>query len=320
MNSNQIRAFKKLVKDNGFSEVSQIVEKQMGINYGMYLSRCEALFVLSRIRSCVHSQNLLDTIDSIHRKWLMLVIRNQWSSTLCDYCKETSTEQVIKAIMQLTENGCWGFPKAEQIDIRLQDHFECCSLIPETINGFCDNEDRASDREEGHEQPIEEDENKQESSISQRAQEANQRIIKMLSDMGEDFRIIGDFFRLCSQNGDDAYRAEQLESQLTAKQETIDNLNQRIEAMQRLSQRSDEEIERLKSLVKEKEQAFSEAAAEIKQLQVKLQQASEAKSAIPTKKIIPESKLRELVAVGDKMIRQLTPFLAQYDIIVNPHK
>lgn len=320
MNSNQIKAFKKLVKDNGFSEVSQIVEKQMGINYGMYLSRSEALFVLSRIRSCVHSQNLLDTIDSIHRKWLLLVIRNQWSSTLCDYCKATSTEQVIKAIMQLTENDCWGYPKAEQIDTRLQDHFACCSLIPETINGFCNNENHASDREESHEQPSEEDENKQESSISQRAQEANQRIIKMLSDMGDDFRIIGDFFRLCSRKGDLAAENEEITSKNALQALTIDDLSgkldeadQRIEAMQRLSQRSDQEIDRLKDIIRQKED-------EIKQLQVKLQQSSEAKPAIPTKKIIPESKLRELVAVGDKMIRQLTPFLAQYDIIVNPHK
>ena len=40
----------------------------------------------------------------------------------------------------------------------------------------------------------------------------------------------------------------------------------------------------------------------------------------PKKKIIPESGLRELPLVGDKMLRGLAPFLEKYNIVIDPKK
>ena len=41
---------------------------------------------------------------------------------------------------------------------------------------------------------------------------------------------------------------------------------------------------------------------------------------ITEKKVIPESGLRELPLVGDKMLRGLAPFLEKYNIIIDSSK
>lgn len=322
MNSNQIKAFKKLVKDNGFTEVSNIVERQIGMNYGMFLSKCEVLFIFSRIRSCVHDEKLIALIDALHRQWLYLIVRNQWSPQFFQAYTKVGIEKAISQVLNLTIMGAWGFPGREQIDDRTDDHYACCDVIitgPD-FSWSKPEETSESSSESSSELSSLSSSEEDVTSMSEQAIAANERIKQSLTGMIGDFNLVGRFFQLCSREGDLAYE--------------LDKANHQIEAMQRLSQRSDEDIDRLKSLLKDKEEAFAEATDEIKrlqsqlerhqsqleQLQAQLQQASEAKPTAPTKKIIPESKLRELVAVGDKMIRQLTPFLAQYDIIVNPHK
>lgn len=347
MNSNQIKAFKKLVKDNGFTEVSHIVEKKIGMNYGMYLTKCEPLFILSRIRSCVSDESLLALIDTIHMQWLNIMIRNCWSTRLNNAIREYGQQAVKGSIISLSQEGKWGFEAGRQIDYNFEEvdeHYDCFDLIATKIehaedDSPCNDEAREEDREAEGASDLEESPEGEgiEETLSRQAQSANERIMASLGSMQQDFAIVGQFFRLCATQGDLANE--------------LGKANHQLEAMRLLSQRSDEEIDRLKQLAIDKDSAFSQAVAELKQKEEalaqkegelaqkeellsqkeeqltalrhqlqQLQQASEAKPTAPTKKIIPESKLRELVAVGDKMIRQLTPFLAQYDIIVNPHK
>lgn len=314
MNSSQIKAFKKLVKENGFNEISHIVEKKIGMNYGMYLSKCEPLYILSRIRGCVSDERLLSLIDVIHNQWLEIMIRNSWSTRLDSYVKRYGQQSVKEAIVKLSNEGQWGFSGSCKIDYsyeEVDEHYACFKLI-----------DSKGEEEKVVDDSVEEqaDGECNEETLSSQAQQAKERIVASLGEMQNDFAVIGQFFRMCSTQGDLANE--------------LDMERKKIEAMQLLVQRSDEEIDRLNQIVKDKSEAFEQVVSElnkkeelliqkderIDELRQKLHQAVESKPAIPTKKIIPESKLRELVAVGDKMIRQLTPFLAQYDIIVNPHK
>lgn len=332
MNSNQIRAFKKLVKEYKFSETSHIVEKKIGMNYGMFLSKCEPLFIMSRIRSCVTDTTLLLLIDRIHSQWLNVMIRNRWSQRLDNLVNEYGQQPVKDAIIDLSKENLWGFIAGEKIEYNYEEvatHYLCTELVGPRIDLL--NETKALKKElcevnetnqPSEDKPIdstllEDDEaitpssdTEDEEPISRQAQKARERITLSLGNMQNDFFIIGKFFQLCAESGDAAHQTQRL-------QEELDNLNRRLQAAQLLANRSDEEIDRLKEIIRQKEDENTRLLSELE----KAKEANPAPSpSIPTKKIIPESKLRELVAVGDKMIRQLTPFLAQYDIIVNPHK
>ena len=323
MNTNQIKAFKKLIKEYKFSEASHIVEKKIGMNYGMFLSKCEALFIMSRIRSCVTDPSLLALIDCIHSQWLNFMIRNRWSQRLDNLVNEHGQQPVKDAIIDLSKENRWGFTAGEKIDYNFEEaatHYLCTELVAPRIDLL--NGAKAIKREPcevneanhvSEEIPVTETlraDTEDYEPLSQQAQKARERIILSLGNMQKDFFIIGKFFQLCAESGDAAHQAQQL-------QEEIDNLNHRIEAAQLLANRSDEEIDRLKGIIRQKEEENTRLLSE-------LEKAKETKPApspsIPTRKVIPESKLRELPMVGDKMIRQLNIFFKDYNIVIDPNK
>ena len=320
MNTNQIKAFKKLIKEYKFSEASHIVEKKIGMNYGMFLSKCEALFIMSRIRSCVTDPSLLALIDCIHSQWLNVMIRNRWSQRLDNLVNEHGQQPVKDAIIDLSKENRWGFTAGEKIDYNFEEaatHYLCTELVAPRIEllhaGYAvpeeeDNPDAFMVKD--NESSTASNEPEDNESISNQAQQAKERIMSALGNMQKDFAIVGQFFQLCAESGDAAHQAQQL-------QEEIDNLNHRIEAAQLLANRSDEEIDRLKGIIRQKEEENTRLLSE-------LEKAKETKPApspsIPTRKVIPESKLRELPMVGDKMIRQLNIFFKDYNIVIDPNK
>ena len=77
------------------------------------------------------------------------------------------------------------------------------------------------------------------------------------------------------------------------------------------------EFSRLKNSVDIKDERSMKLQKEIDSLREQLNAKVEDK---PKKKVIPESGLRELPLVGDKMLRGLAPFLEKYNIIIDSKK
>ncbi|MDD7062647.1 MAG: hypothetical protein PUJ36_07200, partial [bacterium] len=73
----------------------------------------------------------------------------------------------------------------------------------------------------------------------------------------------------------------------------------------------------LKNSVDIKDERSMKLQKEIDSLREQLNAKVEDK---PKKKVIPESGLRELPLIGDKMLRGLVPFLEKYNIIIDPKK
>ena len=74
---------------------------------------------------------------------------------------------------------------------------------------------------------------------------------------------------------------------------------------------------RLKNSVDIKDERSMKMQKEIDSLREQLNAKGEEK---PKRKVIPESGLRELPLVGDKMLRGLAPFLEKYNIIIDSSK
>lgn len=338
MNSNQVNQLKRVLKKHGIRNSETTVRTSIDMNYAKFLELAEPIYVISRIQSCYAGDREKELLKMANIEWMGLVIENGWCTQLAPYIQKYGTSITEKAIVYLIEKNIWdSYRGKDYLRVKANDHYKGLNDIDAAAE-FVKEQIYGSEEEQPSSNTCGEDQSEEKKEHPDAAYEACERIFDKFNSMSEDFALVKDFIVMNCENND--YR------------KAMDELKSRVEVLQSVKDRQEKELAEKRnsindlqltiagkndeltdlensniSLAAEKLALLSansklkDELEEIKSLVDQLKKESETiREEKPKKKVIPESGLRELPLVGDKMLRGLAPFLEKYNIIIDPSK
>lgn len=317
MNNQQISQLKRMLKKYGIKNAESIVRGAIEFNYNRFLELAEPIYVVSRIQSCYSNQREVSMLDRANLEWVGLVVDSGWCGALLPFIEKYGATITKKAIQYLIENKMWdAYDGKTALKTKGANHykgFEDIHAAAEYVKELEpskeeDNETVAvSDNNADTAKPSDEV-----SDLSEKAFEASETIKKILTDAIGQFDTINEFIVMrCNST--------KVEQELEALQKTLEAKNTEIKGLQDLvASRNDEVSEQKEANEKLNKDIYAQMEKN-DELEKQLSELLEA-AKTPVKKVVPESGLRQLPLVGDKMLRGLIPFLERYNIVIDPNR
>lgn len=336
MNSNQVNQLKTVLRKYGNKNSENIVKQETGMKYSQFLEFAEPIYVISRIQSCYKDQRMVSLLNRANLEWVATVVDNGWCTPLLPWIEKYGAEITKMSIVYLIEHNLWDtYHKTDYLRMKSPDHYKGFKAIDEAA-AYIKDQGKIETQDSKPVEAVEE--TAIESNHPTNAYDACERISKNMDSIKEDLYTITEYIVNNSDNQEYRKMMDDLKAKLELANETIDK--QRVELKAKRSdvnnlqlmvaERNDEitdmqnkvnaieiEYRRLKNSVDIKDERSMKMQKEIDSLREQLNDKGEEK---PKKKVIPESGLRELPLVGDKMLRGLAPFLEKYNIIIDSSK
>ena len=336
MNSNQVNQLKTVLRKYGNKNSENIVKQETGMKYSQFLEFAEPIYVISRIQSCYKDQRMISLLSKANLEWVATVVDNGWCTPLLPWIEKYGAEITKMSIVYLIEHNLWDtYHKTDYLRMKSPDHYKGFKAIDEAA-AFIKDQGKIETQDS---KPVEEvEETAIESDHPTNAYDACERISKKMDSIKEDLYTITEYIVNNSDNQEYRKAMDDLKAKLEQANETIDKQRVELEAKRSdvnnlqlmVAERNDEitdmqnkvnaieiEYRRLKNSVDIKDERSMKMQKEIDSLREQLNAKNDEK---PKKKVIPESGLRELPLVGDKMLRGLAPFLEKYNIIIDSNK
>ena len=336
MNSNQVNQLKTVLRKYGNKNSENIVKQETGMKYSQFLEFAEPIYVISRIQSCYKDQRMISLLNRANLEWVATVVDNGWCTPLLPWIEKYGAEITKMSIVYLIEHNLWDtYHKTDYLRMKSPDHYKGFKAIDEAA-AYIKDQGKIETQDS---KPVEEvGETAIESDHPTNAYDACERISKKMDSIKEDLYTITEYIVNNSDNQEYRKAMDDLKAKLEQANETIDKQRVELEAKRSdvnnlqlmVAERNDEitdmqnkvnaieiEYRRLKNSVDIKDERSMKMQKEIDSLREQLNTKNDEK---PKRKVIPESGLRELPLVGDKMLRGLAPFLEKYNIIIDSSK
>ena len=336
MNSNQVNQLKTILRKYGNKNSENIVKQETGMKYSQFLEFAEPIYVISRIQSCYKDQRMISLLDKANLEWVATVIDSGWCTPLLPWIEKYGAEVTKKSIIYLMENNLWdAYRKTDYLRMKAQDHYKGFNAIDEAAAFI---KEQMKETETLPIEPDETTESEPEDGTPSEAYDACERMLKKMESVKEELSIVLEYIVSNSDNNEYRKAMNELRVKLEEANKVIDRQKIELEAKRNdinslqlmVAERNDEitdlqenfkksqlEVRGLNNAVNVRDERLMRQQKEIDTLREQLNAKGEEK---PKKKVIPESGLRELPLVGDKMLRGLAPFLEKYNIIIDPKK
>lgn len=317
MNNQQISQLKRMLKKYGIKNAESIVRGAIEFNYNRFLELAEPIYVVSRIQSCYTNQREVSMLDKANLEWVGLVVDGGWCGALLPYIEKYGATITKKAIQYLIENKMWdAYDGKTALKTKGANHykgFEDIHAAAEYVKELEPPKDDTTETAETTKHDGDTEKASDEvSDLSEKAFEASETIKKLLTDAIGNFDIINEFIVMrCNTT--------KVENELKALQKTLEDKDNEIKGLQDLVASRNDEVSELKENNEKLNQDLYAQMERNDEVEKQLSELLEA-AKTPIKKIVPESGLRQLPLVGDKMLRGLIPFLEKYNIVIDPNR
>ena len=317
MNNQQISQLKRMLKKYGIKNAESIVRGAIEFNYNRFLELAEPIYVVSRIQSCYTNQREVSMLDKANLEWVGLVVDGGWCSALLPYIEKYGATITKKAIQYLIENKMWdAYDGKTALKTKGANHykgFEDIHAAAEYVKELEPPKDDTTETAETTKHDGDTEKASDEvSDLSEKAFEASETIKKLLTDAIGNFDIINEFIVMrCNTT--------KVENELKALQKTLEDKDNEIKGLQDLVASRNDEVSELKENNEKLNKDLYEQMEKCDDFEKQLSDLLEA-AKTPVKKVVPESGLRQLPLVGDKMLRGLIPFLEKYNIVIDPNR
>lgn len=317
MNNQQISQLKRMLKKYGIKNAESIVRGAIEFNYNRFLELAEPIYVVSRIQSCYTNQREVSMLDKANLEWVGLVVDGGWCGALLPYIEKYGATITKKAILYLIENKMWdAYDGKTALKTKGANHykgFEDIHAAAEYVKELEPPKDDTTETAETTKHDGDTEKASDEvSDLSEKAFEASETIKKLLTDAIGNFDIINEFIVMrCNTT--------KVENELKALQKTLEDKDNEIKGLQDLVASRNDEVSELKENNEKLNQDLYAQMERNDEVEKQLSELLEA-AKTPIKKVVPESGLRQLPLVGDKMLRGLIPFLEKYNIVIDPNR
>ena len=317
MNNQQISQLKRMLKKYGIKNAESIVRGAIEFNYNRFLELAEPIYVVSRIQSCYTNQREVSMLDKANLEWVGLVVDGGWCGALLPYIEKYGATITKKAIQYLIENKMWdaydGKTALKTKGANQYKGFEDIHAAAEYVKELEPPKDDTTETAETTKHDGDTEKASDEvSDLSEKAFEASETIKKLLTDAIGNFDIINEFIVMrCNTT--------KVENELKALQKTLEDKDNEIKGLQDLVASRNDEVSELKENNEKLNQDLYAQMERNDEVEKQLSELLEA-AKTPIKKVVPESGLRQLPLVGDKMLRGLIPFLEKYNIVIDPNR
>lgn len=317
MNNQQISQLKRMLKKYGIKNAESIVRGAIEFNYNRFLELAEPIYVVSRIQSCYTNQREVSMLDKANLEWVGLVVDGGWCGALLPYIEKYGATITKKAIQYLIENKMWdAYDGKTALKTKGANHykgFEDIHAAAEYVKELEPPKDDTTETAETTKHDGDTEKASDEvSDLSEKAFEASETIKKLLTDAIGNFDIINEFIVMrCNTT--------KVENELKALQKTLEDKDNEIKGLQDLVASRNDEVSELKENNEKLNQDLYAQMERNEEVEKQLSELLEA-AKTPIKKVVPESGLRQLPLVGDKMLRGLIPFLEKYNIVIDPNR
>lgn len=317
MNNQQISQLKRMLKKYGIKNAESIVRGAIEFNYNRFLELAEPIYVVSRIQSCYTNQREVSMLDKANLEWVGLVVDGGWCGALLPYIEKYGATITKKAIQYLIENKMRdAYDGKTALKTKGANHykgFEDIHAAAEYVKELEPPKDDTTETAETTKHDGDTEKASDEvSDLSEKAFEASETIKKLLTDAIGNFDIINEFIVMrCNTT--------KVENELKALQKTLEDKDNEIKGLQDLVASRNDEVSELKENNEKLNQDLYVQMERNDEVEKQLSELLEA-AKTPIKKVVPESGLRQLPLVGDKMLRGLIPFLEKYNIVIDPNR
>lgn len=317
MNNQQISQLKRMLKKYGIKNAESIVRGAIEFNYNRFLELAEPIYVVSRIQSCYTNQREVSMLDKANLEWVGLVVDGGWCGALLPYIEKYGATITKKAIQYLIENKMWdAYDGKAALKTKGANHYKGFEDIHAAAEYVKELEPPKDDTTETAETTKHDGDTEKASvevsDLSEKAFEASETIKKLLTDAIGNFDIINEFIVMrCNTT--------KVENELKALQKTLEDKDNEIKGLQDLVASRNDEVSELKENNEKLNQDLYAQMERNDEVEKQLSELLEA-AKTPIKKVVPESGLRQLPLVGDKMLRGLIPFLEKYNIVIDPNR
>ena len=317
MNNQQISQLKRMLKKYGIKNAESIVRGAIEFNYNRFLELAEPIYVVSRIQSCYTNQREVSMLDKANLEWVGLVVDGGWCGALLPYIEKYGATITKKAIQYLIENKMWdAYDGKTALKTKGANHykgFEDIHAASEYVKELEPPKDDTTETAETTKHDGDTEKASDEvSDLSEKAFEASETIKKLLTDAIGNFDIINEFIVMrCNTT--------KVENELKALQKTLEDKDNEIKGLQDLVASRNDEVSELKENNEKLNQDLYAQMERNDEVEKQLSELLEA-AKTPIKKVVPESGLRQLPLVGDKMLRGLITFLEKYNIVIDPNR
>lgn len=317
MNNQQISQLKRMLKKYGIKNAESVVRGAIEFNYNRFLELAEPIYVVSRIQSCYTNQREVSMLDKANLEWVGLVVDGGWCGALLPYIEKYGATITKKAIQYLIENKIWdAYDGKTALKTKGANHykgFEDIHAAAEYVKELEPPKDDTTETAETTKHDGDTEKASDEvSDLSEKAFEASETIKKLLTDAIGNFDIINEFIVMrCNTT--------KVENELKALQKTLEDKDNEIKGLQDLVASRNDEVSELKENNEKLNQDLYAQMERNDEVEKQLSELLEA-AKTPIKKVVPESGLRQLPLVGDKMLRGLIPFLEKYNIVIDPNR
>lgn len=317
MNNQQISQLKRMLKKYGIKNAESIVRGAIEFNYNRFLELAEPIYVVSRIQSCYTNQREVSMLDKANLEWVGLVVDGGWCGALLPYIEKYGATITKKAIQYLIENKMWdAYDGKTALKTKGANHykgFEDIHAAAEYVKELEPPKDDTTETAETTKHDGDTEKASDEvSDLSEKAFEASETIKKLLTDAIGNFDIINEFIVMrCNTT--------KVENELKALQKTLEDKDNEIKGLQDLVASRNDEVSELKENNEKLNQDLYAQMERNDEVEKQLSELLEA-AKTPIKEVVPESGLRQLPLVGDKMLRGLIPFLEKYNIVIDPNR
>lgn len=317
MNNQQISQLKRMLKKYGIKNAESIVRGAIEFNYNRFLELAEPIYVVSRIQSCYTNQREVSMLDKANLEWVGLVVDGGWCGALLPYIEKYGATITKKAIQYLIENKMWdAYDGKTALKTKGANHykgFEDIHAAAEYVKELEPPKDDTTETAETTKHDGDTEKASDEvSDLSEKAFEASETIKKLLTDAIGNFDIINEFIVMrCNTT--------KVENELKALHKTLEDKDNEIKGLQDLVASRNDEVSELKENNEKLNQDLYAQMERNDKVEKQLSELLEA-AKTPIKKVVPESGLRQLPLVGDKMLRGLIPFLEKYNIVIDPNR
>lgn len=317
MNNQQISQLKRMLKKYGIKNAESIVRGAIEFNYNRFLELAEPIYVVSRIQSCYTNQREVSMLDKANLEWVGLVVDGGWCGALLPYIEKYGATITKKAIQYLIENKMWdAYDGKTALKTKGANHykgFEDIHAAAEYVKELEPPKDDTTETAETTKHDGDTEKASDEvSDLSEKAFEASETIKKLLTDAIGNFDIINEFIVMrCNTT--------KVENELKALQKTLEDKDNEIKGLQDLVASRNDEVSELKENNEKLNQDLYAQMERNDEVEKQLSELLEA-AKTPIKKVVPESGLRQLPLVCDKMLRGLIPFLEKYNIVIDPNR
>nr|DAP79709.1 MAG TPA: hypothetical protein [Caudoviricetes sp.] len=317
MNNQQISQLKRMLKKYGIKNAESIVRGAIEFNYNRFLELAEPIYVVSRIQSCYTNQREVSMLDKANLEWVGLVVDGGWCGALLPYIEKYGATITKKAIQYLIENKMWdAYDGKTALKTKGANHykgFEDIHAAAEYVKELEPPKDDTTETAETTKHDGDTEKASDEvSDLSEKAFEASETIKKLLTDAIGNFDIINEFIVMrCNTT--------KVENELKALQKTLEDKDNEIKGLQDLVASRNDEVSDLKENNEKLNQDLYAQMERNDEVEKQLSELLEA-AKTPIKKVVPESGLRQLPLVGDKMLRGLIPLLEKYNIVIDPNR